>query len=844
MTATLTAVGTLGTPRAPASHTVPLLRRAAVLGAGTMGSRIAAHLANAGLPVVLLDIVPAEASPDSKSRSQLATHAVEALIKSKPAAFYDSSSAQRITPGNLEDDLGLLANCDWVIEAVSEDLGIKQALLAKVAPHLRADTIVTTNTSGLPVASIAAEMPREFRRRWFGTHFFNPPRYMRLLEVVRTPETDPDAVATIASFADRRLGKSVVYARDTPNFIANRIGTFAMLNAVRLMQEQDLTIEEVDALTGSVIGWPRTGTFRLADMVGIDVLASVARNFNRARSKDEASVELPAFVETMLERRWLGDKAGQGFYRKIGKDEQGRDLREALDWKTLEYRPAGRPKFPSLEMAKNEERLPERLRMLLAGDPRPGPRQDRAAAFYHPLFTQLWNYAATCLPEIADDIPSIDRAMRTGFNWELGPFEMWDAAGANKENTTISGASGTPTQSVGLPEPVSGLVNSGYTTWYEVEPTTPSGRRVFNPTTGKMDAVSQPKGTATVATYRKSNGVVRQNPGASLIDIGDNIACIELHSKKDAIGDDIVRLVTQTLRPDGEAVRNFAGFVVSGDATNFSVGANLMQLLLAAQEGEWDEVDLAVRAFQGMTAAIKFCPRPVVVAPYGLCLGGGTEMALHAARRQPHAELYMGLVETGVGLVPGGGGTKEMVLCAVDAAAGSSGIHPTAAPVKFAQSSELLAALKTNFETIALAKVSTSAAEARAFGLLAPYDVVTANRDRVLADAKERAGGLAEEGYAAPIPRTQISISGEAVLPTLKLGIHLMRQGGYISDHDAKIAGHVANILCGGTLTPGSLVSEQYLLDLERQAFLSLCGERKTLERIAFTLKTGKPLRN
>jgi 3-hydroxyacyl-CoA dehydrogenase len=606
-----------------------------------------------------------------------------------------------------------------------------------------------------------------------------------------------------------------------------------MLNGVRLMQEQGLTIEEVDALTGAAIGWPRTGTFRLADMVGIDVLANVARNFSRSGSGDAASIELPEFIEKMLENRWLGDKAGQGFYKKVGKDEQGRDIRLALDWKALEYRPAGRPKFPSLEMAKNAEALPERLRMLLAGD----PRKDKAAAFCWPLLTQLWNYAATCLPEIAGDPARIDRAMRAGFNWELGPFEMWDAVGVKQ---TIGEGNSQTT----VPATVVKLLDSGHTSWYIEDAAVPSGRRCFNANTGQMDPVEQPKGTVTVVNYRKANGVVRQKPGASLIDIGGGIACIELHSKKDAIGDDIVRLVTQTLKSDGDVVRDFRAFVISGDGANFSVGANLMQLLLAAQEGEWDEVDFAIRAFQGMTAAIKFCPRPVVVAPYGMCLGGGAEICLHAARRQPHAELYMGLVETGVGLVPGGGGTKEMALRAIDAAAEASGVKPVAAPIKFAQSSELLSALKTNFETVALAKVSTSAAEARSLGLLASEDVITPNRERVLTDAKQVATTLAEEGYSAPIPRTQIPVPGEAVLATLKLGVHIMREGEFISDHDVKIANHVANILCGGSLTPGSLVSEQYLLDLERQAFLSLCGERKTLERIAFTLKTGKPLRN
>jgi 3-hydroxyacyl-CoA dehydrogenase len=572
-------------------------------------------------------------------------------------------------------------------------------------------------------------------------------------------------------------------------------------------------------------------------MVGIDVLASVARNFSHSRVDDAASVKLPEFIESMLQHGWLGDKTGQGFYKKTGKDEQGRDIRLALDWKTLEYRPSARPKFPSLEMAKNAETLPERLRVLLADD----STKNKATAFYKLLLTQLWSYSAQCLPEIADNLVSVDRAMRAGFNWELGPFEMWDAAGVTNPAAPRLALESWDADAAGV---FKELHDSGHSTWYEDDPTVPSGRRYFDYKTGEMETVSFEKGTAAVANFHRTNGVIRHNPGASLIDIDDGIACIELHSSKDAIGDDIVRLITQTLKPESDSVRNFRGFVISGDSTNFSVGANLLQLLLTAQEGEWDEVDFAIRAFQGMTAAIKFCPRPVVVAPFGMCLGGGTEICLHAPRRQPHAELYMGLVETGVGLIPGGGGTREMALRAFDAAAESSGLNPSGTPVKFAQSGELLTALKTAFDTIAMAKVSTSAAEARGLGLLTSGDVVTLNRERILIDAKQAALALAEEGYAPPLLRMQIPVPGDAVLATLKLGIHLMRQAEYISDHDLKVANHVANILCGGSLTAGSLVSEQYFLDLERQAFLSLCGEPKTLERIAFTLKTGKPLRN
>ncbi|HEX4020931.1 MAG TPA: 3-hydroxyacyl-CoA dehydrogenase NAD-binding domain-containing protein [Acidobacteriaceae bacterium] len=807
-----------------------LLRKVAVLGAGVMGSRIAAHLANAGLPVVLLDIVPPDTlAGDTTARNQIATAALNALRKAKPAALFDPSLAKFITVGNFEDHLEFLRDCDWVIEAVAENLEIKQSLLQKIAPHCHPDAMVTTNTSGLPIASIAAHMPPEFRSRWFGTHFFNPPRYMRLLEIIPTPEADPALIDRIAEFADKRLGKTVVRAKDTPNFIANRIGTFAMLNTVRLMQQQDLSIEDVDALTGAIIGWPKTGTFRLADMVGIDVLGHVAKNFAAQAEKigdERVDVQLPAVIQTLLERKWLGDKTKQGFYRKQ-KDVEGNEIRQALDWKTLEYRLAARPKFPALEMAKNAEQLGERIRMLLAGD----PRKDKAAAFYSPMLTELWTYAAHRIPEISDDIVGIDRAMKTGFNWELGPFEMWDAAGV-RETVEKMRAEGKP-----IAPNVERLLAAGHTHWYRQDASAPSGRLFFDILSGEYRPIVQPEGVASVDIMKRAHGVVKKNPGASLIDLGDGIAVIEFHTKMNAIGGDIVRFITQTLRPDSDTVANFEAFVISGDATNFSVGANIMQLLLAMQEEEWDDIDLEIRSFQGMTAAVKFCPRPVVVAPYGMCLGGGTEISLHAARRQAHAELYMGLVETGVGLVPGGGGCKEMTLRAVNTA---QSIRPDGR----GESVEVMEAMKKAFETIAMAKVSTSVTEAHTLGFLSESDEMTMHRDRLLLDAKSLARSIADTGYAPPVPRTDIAAPGENVLATLLLGVYLMRQGEFISDHDVKVANHVAHILCGGKITAGTLVSEQYLLDLEREAFLTLCGEKKTQERIAFTLKTGKPLRN
>ena len=791
----------------------PVIRKAGVLGAGTMGSRIAAHFANAGLNVVLLDI-PSE----GKARSAVAEQALEALRKSKPAALYDPTFANRIATGNFEDDLALLADCDWVVEAVTENLDIKRALLGKAAPHLKADAILSTNTSGIPVQSIAESLPEARRSRFLGTHFFNPPRYMRLLEIIATPRTDPEVVQAIQMFGDVRLGKEVVLARDTPNFIGNRIGVHIMLETVRLMQEQDLTIEEVDALTGSALGWPRTGTFRLADLVGIDVLAHVAGNFPASRGE---RMELPPFVASMIERRWLGDKTRQGFYKKE-KPAGGGEVRLALDWKTLEYHPAEKPRLPSLDMAKNVERLPERLTQLLSGD----PQKDKAARFHHALLHALWNYAADCLPEIAGSAADIDRAMRAGFNWEMGPFELWDAAGV-RQSVERMRAAGEPVSPV-----VERMLAAGAESWYR-----DNGRECFDPESGAYRRIEVPEGVARVASARASGGVVRSNAGCSLVDIGGGAACLELHSPKDAIGEDIVRMITATLRPDSDTVRNFSAFVISGDAANFSVGANLMQLLLSVQEEEWDDVDLAVRAFQQMTAAIKFCPRPVVVAPFGFCFGGGAEIAIHGIRRQAHAELYMGLVETGVGLLPAGGGCKEMTLHAVDAAAALRDAGRS-------ESVELQDALRRNFETVAMAKVSTSAVEAGRFGFLSTGDGITMNRERLLGDARRLALELAGAGYAPPAPRTQIPAPGENMLATLKLGVRMMREGEYISDHDVKVANRVAHVLCGGSVTPGTPVTEQYLLDLEREGFLSLCGESKTQERIAYTLKNGKPLRN
>jgi len=795
-----------------------LVRRAAVLGAGTMGSRIAAHLANAGIPTLLLDL-----APNDRTAEPLAKSALAALAKSKPAALFEPSLSRLITPGDFDSDLPKLAGCDWVIEAVAENLEIKTTLLARVLPHLAAHAVLTTNTSGLPISQIASPLPVQIQKKFFATHFFNPPRYMRLLEVIPAPGADAAAIAAFAAFADRLLGKQVVFARDTPNFIANRIGIAVLFNAANLMLQQGLTIEEVDALTGPALGWPRTGTFRLADLVGIDILAHVAANFPQGVTGGKFS----AVLDELLKRGWLGDKSRQGFYKKI-RGADGKDERLVLDLSTFDYRPAAKPALPALEMAKNAATTPERLRLLLANN----PAKDKAAAFLWPFLSSLWNFAADRIGEIADDAPSIDAAMRAGFNWELGPFEMWDEAGVSETVARMK------TLSLQVGAPVQALLASSRTSWYS-----PSKDDCFQPSSGTAVPVPAIPGHARVADFRRTHGVIRSNSGASLVDLGDGIACIELHSLKNAIGGDVLSFISSILNPGSDAVRDFAGFVISGDRDNFSVGANLMQLLLAAQEGEWDELAQVIHAFQQMTAAIKFCPRPVVAAPFGLTLGGGAEICLHAARRQPHAETYMGLVEAGVGLIPAGGGTKEMFLRAFDAAITLAPPDPKDPPSRFAQSVELATALKRTLETIAMAKASTSAAEARSLGLLASSDRITMNRERLLLDAREQAVTLAESGYSAPQPRI-VPAPGIAALATFETGIYLMGEAGYASAHDQKIARWAAYILSGGRITPGTLITEQYLLDLEREAFLSLCGERLTQERIAFTLKTGKPLRN
>jgi len=807
------------------------INKVAILGAGTMGARIAAHFANAGVPSYLFDIVPPDA--DGPARNKIAAAGLDAAKKSKPAAFMEPSLARFVTVGNFDDDLKKLAEVDWIIEAVVENLEIKRSLLRKVEAIRKPGTIVTTNTSGLPVHSIAEGFSDDFRWAWFGTHFFNPPRYMRLLEIIPTPDSDRAAIEAVAHFCDVRLGKGVVMAKDTPNFIGNRIGTFSVLNVIRLMQEMDLTIEEVDALTGQAVGWPKSATFRTIDLVGLDILGHVVGNMTKNVKDERSDLHLPDFFSQMLQKKWLGDKTKGGFYKKVKSGEGKDDERMALDWKTLEYHPRQKPKFAALDVAKNIEDTGARLRTLLGFEGAP-QKNDKAGAFLWAALSDLWTYSANRVPEISNSIVEIDRAMRLGFNWELGPFELWDVVGV-EETVARMKKEGKP-----VAHNVERLLASGQKSWYIDDPKSPAGKKYWEMGTESWEPIQVPAGVWSVTVAKKSNGVVKKNSGASLVDLGDGVGCIEFHSKMNALGADIIGLINQTLKPGGPG-DNFDAFVITNDAANFSVGANLMLLLMSVQEEEWDEVDLAIRQFQGMTQAIKFSPKPVVSAPFGLCLGGGTEISLHAPARQPHAELYTGLVEIGVGLLPGGGGCKEMLLRAVDSAAASRG---KSSPEALAGSVEMMEAMKKAFETIATAKVATSAHEARGLGFLNDSDRISMNRERVLSDAKTRALELVRAGYEPPVPRTEIPAPGENLLAALKMGVHLMRQGDFITDYEVKLGGKIAGVLCGGKVTPGTLVSEQYVLDLEREGFKSLCGERKTQERIQFTLKTGKTLRN
>ena len=792
-----TAPGKLGPPR---RHDI---RKAVVLGAGTMGAQVAAQLVACGIDVALLDIVP-KGPGATDDRSGLARRALAGLGKTKPPALHLAEHPALIRPGNFEDDWSETGDADWVFEAVIEDLEVKRQLLARVAAAVPPDAIVTSNTSGLGIGAMSAHLPLEFRRRFFGTHFFNPPRYLKLLETIPGPDTDLDLMASVERFLDEVVGKGVVRCKDTPNFIGNRIGLYAMALTLRTMVDLDMTIEEVDTLTGPAIGRPRSATFRTADIAGVDVVAKVAQNVHEGAPHDpqrEAFV-LPDFVGRMLERKWLGAKAGGGFYRK-----EGEGIR-TLDWKALEYRDRIKPKVPAVDAGRSLEDVGARIELVLKG-------KDKAATFLWRVLSSSCLYAAALVPEISDDVVSVDRAMEWGYAWGMGPFRLLDALGVEKVAERARGEGRT------IPPLVETLLKSGRTSFYETKDARPT---VFGP--AGVQPVPPRPAVIEIATVKQTGGLRKKNAGASLVDLGDGCGLVEFHSKMNALGPDAISMLQSTLH---EASEHFDALVVGNQGEHFSAGANLMLVLLAAQEEEWDELDLTIRQFQAATMGIKYADVPVVVAPFGLTLGGGCEIALHGHRVRASAETYMGLVEVGVGVVPAAGGTKEMALRAHDRCAGVK----DADPFPF---------LRRAFETIGLARVSTSGAEAMRL-FLTPADSLSPNPDRLIHDAKEVALGAARAGYRAGRPRTDIPALGRPALAAFKTAVYNALEGQQISAHDALIATKVATILCGGDRAPG-LASEQDFLDLEREAFLSLMGTGKTQERIQHMLKNGKPLRN
>lgn len=800
------------------------IEKAAVLGAGTMGAQIAAHLANAGVPTLLLDIAPRELNPEEQKkeltlespqvRNRIARNGLEAAKNGKPAAFFTPDNAALVSIGNFDDDLAKLKDRDLIIEAVVENLDIKRSLYERVEQHRKPSSIVASNTSGIPIHLLAEGHSDDFKQHFVGVHFFNPPRYLHLVELIRTEWTKPEVSCFLYGFLDERLGKGVVPAKDRPNFIANRIGTFGALYTIKTMLDDGYSIEEVDKMTGPTVGRPKTATFRTFDLVGLDVFTHVIKNLYKNLPEDEERdmFVVPEVLAQMVQRGLLGNKTKGGFYRKQKGEGDKREI-WTLDTATLDYRPSEKVKLPALDMAKNVDDLPERIKGLVWS-------KDRTGAFLWKTITKTLAYAAKRIPEIADNVVEVDRAMRWGFGWELGPFEVWDAIGVEKSVARMK------EEGQEIPANVEAMLAAGATSFYKKE----SGQQsYFDFQQGKYVPLVDAPGVLILKSIKDRTGVIKKNAGASLIDIGDGVACLEFHSKMNAIGGDTLQMLKFAL---SEVDKNFVGLVVGNQGPNFCVGANIMLMLMEAQEENWEELDMMARVFQQSTMSLRYSPKPVVVAPFQMVFGGGCEMVLHADRVRAGAETYIGLVEVGVGIIPGGGGTKELLLRTLDLIPKGTS---DADPFPF---------VKRAFETIALAKVATSAEEARALGFLSTDDTISMNADRLIADAKKEVLALAASGYVMPQQRTDILALGEPALATLKLGIHQMKRAGYISDHDAEIGTQLARILTGGDLNHPTLVSEQYLLDLEREAFLKLVSTRKTQERIAHMLKTGKPLRN
>lgn len=787
------------------------IKKVAVLGSGVMGSRIACHFAGIGLQVLLLDMVPkgAEESTSPSERNKLVNDALQAAVKSNPSPVFTKEVTKRITTGNFDDQLKDIAGYDWIIEVVVERLDIKQLIYEKVEKFRKPGTLITSNTSGIPIHMLAEGRSEDFKKHFCGTHFFNPPRYLRLLEIIPTPYTDPEITDFLLEYGDLYLGKTTVLCKDTPAFIANRIGVFSIMSIFHIMNQLGLSIDEVDALTGPVIGRPKSATFRTADVVGIDTLVKVAKGVADNCPGDEAKniFTIPSWLDTVVTNNWLGDKTGQGFFKKL-KSAAGKEIL-TLNLQTMEYGARVKPKFASLETAKPIDDLKQRIKMLNSGS-------DKAGEFYRLFHYSLFSYISHRIPEISDEIYRLDDAMQAGFGWEIGAFETWDTLGVAKTIQAMKAAGFTPASWV------EEMLTAGAESFYKVE----NGKRLYYDIPSKSYKAI-PGGDAFLILSNHADNTVWKNSACRLYDIGDGVAGFEWSSKMNSIGGEVLEGLNKAIAITEE---KFKGLVIANTGANFSAGANIGMIFMLAIEQEYDELDMAIRMFQNSMMRVRYSSIPVVIAPHGLSLGGGCEMNLHADKICASAETYIGLVELGVGLIPGGGGTKEFALRAGDE------LH---------EDEPETVTLKNRFFSIATAKVATSAQEAFDMGILRKgHDEVVMNIGRRIAEAKRSVLEIHAEGYAIPVQRTDVKVMGRLGLGAMYAGINGMWRGGYATDHDALVARKLAYVMCGGDLSSQSLVSEQYLLDLEREAFLSLCGEKKTLERLQSVLKNGRPIRN
>lgn len=795
------------------------IRKVAVLGAGVMGSGIAAHLASVGIPVIMLDIVPREVTPDEQAkgltlkspavRNRFAAGGLQAALKAKPAAFGSPKFARLITVGNFEDDLHKVAEVDWIVEVVKEDLAVKRTLFEKVREHRREGTPVTSNTSGIPISAMVEGAPEEFRKSFFVTHFFNPVRYMKLLELVSGTDTDPAVVARFARFGERVLGKGIVYGKDTPNFVGNRVGIYGMLATIQTMLEDGYAVDEVDAIVGPPMGRPKSAAFRTADLVGLDTFVHVANNVYEVLPSDEErdTFKPPAFVEKMITKGWLGDKKGQGFYKKE-RSADGKKTILVLDPVTLEYRPTQKYDIPSLKKSKGIEDVGKRLKMIVNAD-------DRAGKFAWKVLSRSLIYSANRIPEIADDVVNIDRAMRWGFAWDQGPFEAWDAIGVAESIARM--------EADGLKVPAFAKLAAEKGGFYKKE----NGENFFLTLKGEWKPVPTAPEAIVLADRKAKVGVVKKNSGASFVDLGEGVAALEFHTKMNAIDGDIGTMMAYAIE---EAEKNWKGIVIGNDGGNFSAGANLLLIVMLSQQKKWDDIRTMVTSFQQACLQLARCNVPVVSAPFGLTLGGGAEVTMAADCVQAAGETYMGLVEVGAGLIPGGGGTRMMLQRMLEGI--PDGTQVDSFPF-----------VRKAFEIVGMAKVATSAAEAKDIGYLRATDGITMNREHLLFDARTTVLRMAEDNYRPALP-FQYKLPGESAFAALKLGLYQWVQSSTISAHDALIGEKLAYVLTGGAATPTIPVSDEYLLELEAEAFLSLCGEEKSQQRMQALLTTGKPLRN